>query len=1184
MAELTDSQKNGSKLNGISGKPLQFTTKGESGNNSVSVQSPAFFSVSDEDSNNLITNSTVSGKYTFESRSLLNFIKWIWLPNHNIPGKVNGTLNCAINGKGSSASNAMDMDGGTASLTFSGLNYTAPTDEKSQRYTDETITLVFPANEKYNEDGATIIAKDWHDLGQIAYNTPAPTIYYDVVPEDITKLYLVDSNGNKVDTFKYNGGQFDDVKIKLLPNTPGTVTKGTVSGTMVVACASDTTTMHSRPQVDYHAQTLAMKCTNNYGPFVMTSPDNSQAVTTDRKLSLDFTFSKETNNVGSTIPQITSRVDIYQNGGDFTVPDPTITYKWLYYDENSDILGGDPAKNYFDKVVTNNETAIFYWKENTNSKGYSKGNIVWKNKPTNPGTNEGSEQYLTLSGLTMVEPTNASQRSADATCIITTENAQNDPVGYITGTYIYSNTNTTIKAGVSATTKLIQTGTSWESPDMNIKLTVTPATTNPSNVTNDSTRIPSCTINGSTSSTIRVYTDGKGNMLHDTIKLEMSNNMPISTSYSNTGTIPISHSGGTPGNSISVFDTIYIYEYSKGGPEVSWELNSIPAMAECKYTISGEITGYGSTTTNDIDSSLVTNKIETITITDGGNERQAETYKNETVTVTNSNPNYFSVSPSSFTVKAMQAQMITSGHLGEIEVSTTSANKCVFTSVTANDNLQEINNIIYCSISSNYTNTSNKYATITLSTGSSVGLSTSQFNYTQLGQSCSGTADFTFTRTNASGNGSITGKKNVSVVTLGNSIGISTGVSKDRGSWGKGTLKIGGTSNDGYIHVGNTTGKKNVSLTGSESIVSPSSTNFTVTGVLNNDIVGNDSLKGKKILNTTFTLGPGDPITAAELGYQWTFTVESGVSGVSLSNANSSTVTINYPNNTNSTTGASDWSDNFSITDGSVFPNTVSGGTTVYSCTNGYTGNQSGRILGTLSCKIGGISIGSVTVYQDGANGSTIKVSSTVSVSCTNATCTLRKSSASSGSSSVSISGGESVVINSISPTSATSGATFLGIDSSNYLVAIGNKNVSEGAFDAAQTASLKLFCTDQNTGQNIAPLVDCYYSCDSNVTITVTRTVNNTTTTSSKTLYYTGYDSSHKGQYKFIQTTTGTCEWSSGNTTYWNPTLGTSSEYTPSVTKPQNFSVTLKYKVNGTTYATGTSTIYVDSKHYYNV
>lgn len=1182
MAELTDSQKNGSKLNGISGKPLQFTTTGESGNNGTPVKSAASFNVTDNNSNNLITSGIVSGEYLLDTKSnYLNFIVWTWQPNHNTPGKVSGTLNCAINGKGSSASNAIDMNGGTAALTFSGLNYTAPTDERTQRYTDETITLVFPAKSEYNEDGATIVAKDWHDVGQIAYNTPAPIIYYDVVPEDTTKLYLVDTNGNKIDTFKYNGGQFDDVKIKLLSNTPGTITKGTVSGTMVVARASDTTTMHSRPQVDYHSQTLAMKCTNNYGPFVMTSPDNSQAVTSDRKLSLGFSFNKETDNVGSTIPQTTSWVDVYQSGGDFTVPDPTITYTWKYYDENSLLLGGDPVKNYFDKVVTNNETAIFYWKENPNSKGYSKGDIVWKNKPTNPGTNEGSEQYLTLSGLTMVEPTNASQRSANTICIITTENAQNDPIGYITGTYIYSNSK---KVAVSATTTLIQTGTSWESPDMNVKLTVTPAATNPSNVTNDSTRIPSCTINGSTSSTIRVYTDGKGNMLHDEIKLEMSNNMPISTSYTNSGTIPIFHSGGTPSNSISTFDTIYIYQYTRG-TEVNWVLNSIPAMAECKYTISAEITKYGSTTDNATNSSLVSNKIETITITDAGNEQQAETYKNETVTVSNSNPNYFSVSPSSFTVKAIEAILISNGHLGEINVSTTTTNKCVLNNVIAN-NVQEQGNVIYCDILSHYNNTSPKSTTISLSTGSSVRLSTSQFNYTQPGQSCSGTIDFTFTK--ISGNGSIVGKKGVSAIWLGNSVIISTSVTKDRGSWRKGSLKIGGTSSDGYIHVGNTASKVSVSLTGSESPSSGNTTTFNVTGVLNNDIVGNDSLKGQKILDTTFTLGAGPQYTAAELGYQWSFTPESGVKGVSLSDANSSTVTINYPNNTSSTTDARSWSEDFSITNGSTFPDTVSGGTTVYSCTNGYTGNQSGRPLGTLSCKIGTISIGSVTVYQDGSTGSVINVSATVSVSCTNATCTLRKSSASSGgSSSVTISGGESVVINSISPSSATSGATFLGIDSSNYLVDISNKNVSEGAFDTPQTASLKLFCTNQSTGQNNAPSVDCYYSCNSNVTISVTIVVNSQIKQNvSKTLYYTGYDSSHKGQYKFLQSTTGTCTWSSGNTSLWNPsgTLVTSADYTPNVNTSQNFSVTLDYKVNNITYATGTSTIYVDGKHYYNV
>lgn len=1172
MAELTDSQKNGSKLNGISGNQLQFTTNGESGNNGTLVKSAASFNVTDNNSNNLITNSIVSGKY-FIDRNYLNSIKWSWQPNHNTPGKVSGTLNCTINGKGSSASNAIDMNGGTASLTFSGLNYTAPTDQRSERYTDETITLEFPANENFNEDGATIIAEGWHDLGQIAYNTPAPTIYYNVVPEDTTKLYLVDNEGKKVDTFKYDGGNFDDVKIKLLSNTPGTVTKGTVSGTMVVAPASDTATMHSRPQVDYHAQTLSMKCTNNYGAFVITSPDNSQAVTSDRKLSLSFSFIKETNNVGSTMPQMTSWVDVYQNGGDFTVPDPTITYTWKYYDENTLLLGGDPAKTYFDKVVINNETAIFYWKENPNSKGYSKGDIIWKNKPTNPNTNEGSEQYLTLSGLTMAEPVNASQRSTKAMCIITTENAQNDPVGYITGTYVYSNGKL---SSVYTETPIIQTGTSWESPDMNVKLTVTPAATNPSNVTNDSTRIPSCTINGSTTSTIRVYTDGKGNMLHDQIKLEMSNNMPVSTSYTNSGTIPISHSGGTPSNTASVFDIIYIYQYTKG-TEVNWVLNKIPAMGECKYTISAEITKYGSTTSNATDSSLVSNKIETITITDGGNEQQAETHKNETVTVTNSNPNYFSVSPSSFTVKAIEAQMISAGHLGEIKVSTTSANKCVFSSVTAS-NVQEQSNTIYCDILSNYTNTSSKSTTISLSTGSSVGLSTSKFNYTQPGQSCSGTIDFTFTK--ISGSGSITGKKGVSAIWPGNSVAISSSVTKDRGSWGKGSLKIGGTSSDGYIHVGNSAGKVSVSLTGSESPTSGSTTTFNVTGVLNNDIVGNDSLKNKKILDTTFTLSAGSNYTAGELGYQWSF---SGNSGVSLSNANSSTVTINYPANTNSITGNYSWSDDFSITNGDTFTNSVSAGTKVYSCSNGNTGYHSGRSLGTLTCKIGGTSIGSVTVYQDGTSSSTINVSATVSVSCTNATCTLRKSSASSGSSSVTISGGESVVINSISPTSATSGTTFLGIDSSNYLVAISNKNVSEGAFDTAQTASLTLLCTKQSTGQNTAPSVDCYYSCNSNVTITVTRTVNGSTSTTSKTLYYTGYDSSHKGQYKFTRTTTGTCEWSSGNTSLWNPT-GTSSNYTPNVNTAQNFNVTLKYKVNGTVYATGTSTVYVDSKHYYNV
>lgn len=1194
MANLTTDQLDGSKLNGISSGPHTFTTEGERAGSGVNVHSEAKFSVTDEESNNLITKGIVTGKYNVYEKNLLNRIVWSWQPNHNTPGYVTGSLKCELDGAGTEK-NMISMEGGIAYLNFRGLEYTPPTYEKSQRYTKETITLEYPANTTYGEDGATITLKNLYDLGQIAYNTPAPVIYYNVENDPSENMYLVNSDGTMLSSFKFDSGNYDNVFVRVLPNVPKDATLGTVSGTVTIHKPFTFDLVNANNYtVSYTANPIYLKVDNGGSAFKITEPDNTGAKTSIRQFDLNFSFDKETNNVrpdasvSSGLRGDEASVTIYQDGGDSTLPSPTITYRWSYYDENSLVLGeAETIKSYFNSVKFNGGGATFNWKENPNSKGYSKGTISWETAPSNPGTNEGSEQYLTLQGLTMVEPTNATQRYCEPICLVRAENAQNAPIGNLEGTYVYK-ANTYY--GVMAKCVISQEGTSWESPDLYLNLKVTPASTNPTNVTNAPTRIPSCTINGSTSASVRVYTDGKGNMLHDDIKLVLSNNMPTSTSDENSGTIPIAGGANNPNSdSIGQFTTIYVYQYTKG-VEVNWALNSIPAMPECKYTISAEISKYGSTTKNANDSSLVTNNIKSIEITDGGNEQQNETYKNEVVKVRYSNKNYFYVTPSSVTIKATAAMFISGGHIGEFKVCTSASNKPSLTSVTGS-NIVEDGDYIRCDLSAVGINTTDKNCTVRLYTGTNVKLSTDTFKYVLKGGNYSGTIDFTFTPVHSilGGTGSITPAAKVSITESNPIIGTIT--SRNRGL-NNNKYKIKTDSAD-RIDVGNAAGSRTVSVVLDSSIIGivlpPQSVEYNVKGVLNDDVVGNDSLKGTTVVEGTVTISAGEPYT---LQFHWSFTPADGVTGVTLSNADTATVTINYPANTNSSNANTSPTWEWQIAEGTTFPDNVKSGTPIFTCANGISGGQNERTLGTLSCGVSkdGIawtSVGTATVYQAGIDEGVIYAGATISVSSltTNATCTLRKSTAASGSGStkITIKGGETAVIDSIEPKSTTSNRTFLGIDSGCSLKVNANSIVVNPLESTTKTASLRISSVDNN-GTDLGSSIRCYYSCSSSVNIILlSKSINGeiqhviSDSTTRRTSKYTGYDEIHKGSYRFTDTATITPRWSSENTTYWNPSsTAFSSEYTPDKTKPQSFKVTLAALVEGVICTTGTASVKV--------
>lgn len=1167
MSNPTTENNNGSKLGGKSSNRLLFTTEGENGENSIIIQSKPKVSVSDEKSNNFLKNKILTYEYSINNEYLNNII-WNWSPNHNTPGYITGNLKCEIDGIGS-YNNMLSNTGGIVYLNFSGLNYTPPVNEKSQRYTDEIITLEYPANDSLMEDGYTLIGENFYDLGQIAYNTPSPIAYYNITTEDNNKIYSITPEDNKTSTFIYNNGQYDNIQLKVLSNLPTDMVLGTVSGKPILHYINDTATSQSDGTIDYNAQQFPLKCTNDYSAFIITDPDYSQASTSNRELKVNFNFTKEMNNVGYTLNNDNTTVTVYQLGGYISSPTPSITYFWSIDSKYKEVVD-----SYFNSITysSDHSTAYYNWKENPNSKGYSKGNITWGTAPINPINNEGDEQYLTLTGLTMVQPINAIPRKFNSVCVISAENAQKSPLSKLKGVTIFDSV-TGDPVGIVTDYTMTQLGTSWDSPDMYVKLTVTPYSTNPANVTNDNTRIPSCTINGSTSSIIRIYTDENGTMLHDEIKMELSNNMPISTTDINTGTIPISGGQNAPDNTASTFTKILIYS-QPSEYKVNWALNSIPAMPECKYDISAEIIEYGNTTKNQIDSSLVTNKIEKITITDNGNKEISKTYKSEIVKVTNSNSEYFKVSPSSVEIKAEDVMSLVNPYLKEISVSTTTSNACSLNSVIA-DNVQDNGNDITCDLKWNGINTTNKTTTITLSTNNTyVGLSKNTFNYTQKGQSCSGTIKFIFTNKSTSINlADITG---ATAVPITESIPIiSENIIRDRGSWYKGTLNISEKVN-GIITVENNAGSKKIKLIGDISIIKqPIDVKFNVKGILNDDIIGNDNLKGTTILDTDFILSAGDEYTIDELVYEWSFTPAEGITGVSIDNINESVVTINYPENPNELIQETDPIFTSYITTGSTFPDIVSSGSKLCHCVDGVTSSKSGRTLGTLTCKLSGVLIDTVTIYQNGIEGKSIEAKSVIKVNTNNADCTLNN---------YTISNNETAIIESLLPNYYIN-KTFIGLNDS-YTINILNNDVYEGGFDTPQTASLELLSVDNN-GINTNGIVKCNYSCKSYVTINITNYIDNTIVHSTKTitLTYIGYDDTHKGLYKFSYNTEVTKTWSSENTSYWDPDPNDiRSEYVPDINIPQDFSVTLTGKLNDITYAIGTSKVYVDSKHYYNV
>lgn len=1043
---ISQDQLIGSKLRGISSGKLSFTTNGQTSSNSGASKVLGNYSklVVTDKSLDGTNRSFVNGEGTSAPQGKKNYepsfnyklthlnennysIDWNWKSLYNTPGSITGTFNPHINGAGSTESNSASYHGvNYIPLTIDQLRYSGQGNNVTDIATNATITMTFPPYEdKPNgivEVGDTItfntyngnlslpnnasndIQKKYNGIGIVAYNTPSPILKVLVESGDRNIAKIVNSKGEETDTLILDGGNYTGATgIKVSPNVPVGGT-GTIKGN--VSLAANSITSNST------GNNISVTCTNDGKEFNIIKPNQDLGKTSKRKTTIKYTYLSQTNNVGGISGSSCNKtITIYQGGGQVKLPVPNLTYSW-----------STTNSKYLNNFNGNGNKVTFTWKDNSGQKAkvYNTNgkSITFKNNPTNQQDNTGGTQQLELVNFGFDNQVETSSRSTDVYCLVSCNECAEGSQGQITGEYttVTENgqrknylPNQTIPSsatiiGKSSKISLSQNGQSWPDAGISVKIKAKPYSTNPTNVTNNVNIKPVCL----------VYIDGETPSKNETtvrltrtsqpkVYLYFNNIQPSPVGASTTGTLtssPDSLSFTQAGNSQNV---------TVDANGVTFNQAYVPEMGECKWDIVIE----SATTDSKVNGTCTVDSTPKTVIVPKNTQSNGRVIPAKVGA--SINVNYFNLDSSEITLNNTTKK-------GTIKV-TAEENPFNASTATVTD-IDKNNGIVSGNITTDIENANSRTGILTLisnTDGVKFGTNIKKtIKLTQSGHTVTGTIDFTATK-KSGGNGSFTPKTGIN---YGDAADVTIGTyTEDGGSfYYKPEIKS--------FNVPNVAGSKNVSPENSPTITKGSDTVFTVTGTIkSSDVPTGTKVKFNNNNSVNITV---DGYTQSDSNsyYQWTFTPAPGVENVTLENANSRIVKINFPKNPKPTTdGYEKEAYNWLLNNGTTINMPTAGNKFTplefYSVKGGNGGNQASRPLGTLSLAHtrADVNPDPITVTQLGSSSGPTTATANFTSSGHNCTADINTSISATGTSDIT-----KAKINSITLTSADkadwSGAT----------------------------------------------------------------------------------------------------------------------------------------------------------------
>jgi len=1159
LMAIDQSKLKGSKLNGISSGELLFTTKGQVGTEANSTP------IKSNPSKTYIKSDEYNKSHFTYTRSAVDLsqgaqkMDWSWVPWHNTPGNVTGTFAPYITGTGSSSSSRTSIDGESKKILLnSQFKYNFTSNQKDDLTDDVDIYMDFAKNDRLDEDGATNVhaktmervdnsdgsSEQVGGIGLIAYNTPNPTISLNIVSSNTTIADIYNSStGTKSSTALITEGKLTGADtIVINPNVPDSKL-GYVSGTVTV------TGDQSNSSISGQSKTLYI--TNNGSGFSFFPADNTNSVTNDREATVKFTCTGMTDNVnGLASSAFTKEFKVYQSGGNVTLPDPDITYSWI--NSRTDYATLTPTK-----VGNYDSKATLSWKDNSGTRGSmtnkSGTKIAFVSNPINPEDNIGSTQTLQLTNFQYTLPTNTSNRSLSVTGIVSCKNDYYGVVGKLNGNDQYSN-GTLI--GKSSTITMTQLGVTWPNPGTTVNLSVTPHSTNPSNVTNDTSRVPKCTlqIEGYSSEGTSVNVPVKYNS-NPKIYLKFNDMRPSALTATVSGNLTLTSTSSSSPMLVNLSNSA-----SVNGSSLSFGTSDIPAMASCSWDlkINSASNDNNVTGTCSVDSTPVT-------ITVPGNSKISGGTSIANFSVSSNNSKFSCTSSFSLSSTSKSATIYISGTDNSCSASYAKVTDSEAT-VTSNDKCDVVANI--------YTDrhdTGNENGQITVAStnfSSTITIKNNPIYVRTSGHNVGGTIDLVASVVSGPGSFDST-TKTVTFATDTSKPALFV-ANRDRGKIEYIPIIASLSKNlDGFA------ASIDVEPTNKPDLTNAVSWTGKITGTIKGTaITGINNTSIQTDNGSTFTV-PGKNLNVDDY-YYWYFESTPNVTGVSISNATSRKCTLNVPENPNKITGEGSYTDEWLISNNLQFnTSNLGNGTTIYKVKGKYNGTQKGYHLGNLHLRYtyNGAESNTYSIDHPEKSGGYSSITRNFSVSTTNAYCNLSSSSITSSDDNTA-----TLSISSIGTRMDYTDASISDNESTAFSKTGSGSSI--GAFDTATTVTI---------GATVSSEIKWYISMPSNVTITCTSTNTSRSASYKSTLQEEFTNSSSKVSMSASwMTKTNGGSWSNDSTTSITRSVTT----TPSTPGTREFrldSVTVKVTIDSShsytkTYSLGYEWKFeVDGKHYYN-
>lgn len=408
--------------------PLAFTTNGQNPQNSqpTVIKSNESSIRVQYDRDEPKSYLTYACNFT-QSSTGTHTLDWTFTPNHNTKGyikndgfkifpagwmkdKPGSTFGELVEGLGLSASKPMPAEGGVVALDYSGLTYKESVDNRTNRLVDTKVFYKFPSAPLLDEDGTgdkEIFINPY--IGQTCTNTPNPTISFRA-STDVTYLHTYHGGlhtkdyGEKALVFRVD--QYDDgtpwlnnshLLYAYIDSNLGIVKKGTCSG-LFTASVSPSSANNTE------GSTTNIKCVSTN--LNISKADKSQAKTNPRNATIRYTLGP-TNNYYDAYYYLPDNdayryaswqdkeflMTVYQDGGNLTIPDPTIEITFEYNTVD-------------DKANAENWGTMGPGALTSGDHGYSALNYQWK-------TNEGTPAWI--GGDVTTTPSRLTQEDTEVT-------------------------------------------------------------------------------------------------------------------------------------------------------------------------------------------------------------------------------------------------------------------------------------------------------------------------------------------------------------------------------------------------------------------------------------------------------------------------------------------------------------------------------------------------------------------------------------------------------------------------------------------------------------------------------------------------------------------------------------------------------------------------------------------------